>query len=131
MNIVLRFLRMPANPVEWIAIGLAIVILFIAVFGIWLAPHDPLQINFRGRLDPPTWDHPFGTDASGRDILSRVLAGARLTVLSTFAIVLSVLVIGCAIGITSAISYNRNQRTYHIDRSEVNGTTPAYLFNDV
>lgn len=36
-----------------------------------------------------------------------------------------------AIGITSAISYNRNQRTYHIDRSEVNGTTPAYLFNDV
>ena len=36
-----------------------------------------------------------------------------------------------AIGITSAISYNRNQRTYHIDRSEVNGNTPAYLFNDV
>lgn len=35
-----------------------------------------------------------------------------------------------AIGITSAISYNRNQRTYNIDRSEVNGTTKAYLFND-
>ncbi len=102
MNPVRRFLRMPANAVEWMAIGLAAVILFIAVFGIWLAPHDPLQINFRARLDPPTWVHPFGTDASGRDILSRVLAGARLTVLSTFAIVLSVLVIGCAIGITSA-----------------------------
>jgi peptide/nickel transport system permease protein len=102
VNPVRRFLRMPANAVEWMAIGLAAVILFIAVFGIWLAPHDPLQINFRARLDPPTWVHPFGTDASGRDILSRVLAGARLTVLSTFAIVLSVLVIGCAIGITSA-----------------------------
>jgi peptide/nickel transport system permease protein len=102
VNPVLRFLRMPANPVEWMAIGLAAVILFIAFFGIWLAPHDPLQINFRARLDPPTWVHPFGTDASGRDILSRILAGARLTVLSTFAIVLSVLVIGCAIGITSA-----------------------------
>ena len=36
-----------------------------------------------------------------------------------------------AFGVTGAISYNRNQRTYHVDRSEVNGTTPAYLFNDV
>jgi len=103
MTAVRQFLRMPANVVEWLAIGLAILILCIAVFGVWLAPHDPLAINFRGRLTAPTWLHPFGTDASGRDILSRVLAGARLTVLSTFAIVLSVLVIGCAIGITSAL----------------------------
>jgi peptide/nickel transport system permease protein len=102
MTAVSRLLRMPSSAVEWTAMVLAVVILFIAVFGAWLAPHDPLQINFRTRLDPPSWSHLLGTDASGRDVLSRILAGARLTVLSTFAVVASVLVIGCAIGIFSA-----------------------------
>ena len=47
-----------------------------ALFGDWLVPYDPL--NFRGDLNgSPSWSHPFGTDKGGRDVLSRVIAGAR------------------------------------------------------
>jgi len=39
----------------------------------WLAPFDPLDINVRAILQPPSWNHPLGTDALGRDVLSRAL----------------------------------------------------------
>lgn len=61
-------------------IGLFIVI---ALFGTWIAPSDPYEIDLRGRLAPPAWveggssEHIFGTDQLGRDIFSRVIVGAR------------------------------------------------------
>jgi peptide/nickel transport system permease protein len=55
--------------------GLAVV----AVAGPWLAPYDPNAIDVPGRLAPPSLNHPFGTDNLGRDVLSRVLAGARVS----------------------------------------------------
>ncbi len=45
----------------------------------WLAPFDPLRMAAGPRLSPPSWDHWMGTDDFGRDVLSRVLYGARLT----------------------------------------------------
>ena len=56
---------------------LAIVFLAIAVFGPWLAPHDPTAINIPQRLSAPGAEWLLGTDALGRDILSRLLHGAR------------------------------------------------------
>jgi peptide/nickel transport system permease protein len=55
--------------------GLAVV----AVAGQWLAPYDPNAIDVPGRLAAPSLDHPFGTDNLGRDVLSRVLVGARVS----------------------------------------------------
>lgn len=97
-----HLLTYPKTVVEWTAIALALAILFVAVFGAWLAPYDPLQIDFRGKLQPPSAEHLLGTDGSGRDVFSRLLSGAQLTILSTQAVIAVVLVIGCAIGIASA-----------------------------
>jgi len=62
-------------------VGLAIVGLLIvcAVTAPWIAPHDPLRMAAGPRLQPPTWDHWMGTDDFGRDVFSRVLYGAQLT----------------------------------------------------
>jgi len=63
------------------AVGLAIVGLLIvcAVAAPWIAPFDPLRMAAGPRLQPPTWSHWMGTDDFGRDVLSRVLYGAQLT----------------------------------------------------
>lgn len=88
--------------VERTAIIVAAIVLVMAALGPWLAPFDPVQIDFRNKLSPPSLTHLLGTDGSGRDVLSRLLAGAQLTLSSTFIVILVVLVAGCAIGMFSA-----------------------------
>jgi peptide/nickel transport system permease protein len=64
-----------------------------ALWGPWLAPHDPLRSNTAKALQPPSWHHWFGTDHLGRDILSRVLVATRLDVsLAVSAVAMSLLV---------------------------------------
>jgi peptide/nickel transport system permease protein len=62
-------------------IGLCILTVFIlaAVFAPLLAPHDPNRANLRMRNQPPSREYPFGTDDMGRDILSRLLYGGRIS----------------------------------------------------
>src|SRR5438046_10291522 len=50
-----------------------------ALFAPWLAPYDPADQKLMDRLEGPTWKHPFGDDELGRDILSRILWGARVS----------------------------------------------------
>ena len=88
--------------VEPVALVVAGLILFLAIAGPLLAPHDPLTADFRNRLAEPGWTYLLGTDGSGRDVLSRLLHGARLTLLSTVTVIATVLVLGCAIGILAA-----------------------------
>lgn len=61
--------------------GLAVLALLVlaAAFGPWLAPQDPNAIDVPGRLSPPSLDHWFGTDEFGRDVLSRVIVAARVS----------------------------------------------------
>jgi peptide/nickel transport system permease protein len=63
------------------AIGAVIIALLIllAVFGPLISPYDPNDIDMSNRVQPPSLAHPFGTDDFGRDILSRVLTGARVS----------------------------------------------------
>ena len=60
-------------------VALAVVVLFIlmALLAPWIAPYDPIKTNFILVRKPPTWLHWFGTDEVGRDVLSRVIWGAR------------------------------------------------------
>jgi peptide/nickel transport system permease protein len=58
-----------------------------ALFAPWLAPHDPAQLDLTGRLMGPSAAHWFGTDELGRDILSRVLFGARISLLVAVSVV--------------------------------------------
>jgi len=66
------------------AIGLVIVVAIVtaAAFAPWIAPHDPVQQRLLGRLRPPGAPaHPLGTDNFGRDVLSRLLFGSRISIL--------------------------------------------------
>ena len=75
---------------------LVVCILVIAVFAPQIATHDPLKGNFRSMLETPTREHLFGTDELGRDIFSRVVYGARISIM----IGLLALVVGLTVGVT-------------------------------
>jgi peptide/nickel transport system permease protein len=85
--------------------GLGAIILLIvavlAVSGPALSPRDPLRMNPVEALSPPTATHPFGTDQYGRDVLSRVVAGARLSLFTGLGAVVIALVGGLALGLVS------------------------------
>jgi peptide/nickel transport system permease protein len=86
------------------ALGVLLLVAFVvcAVFAPWLAPQDPAQLDLTGRLVGPSGAHWFGTDELGRDILSRTLYGARISLVVAVSVVgLSLalgLVAGCAAG---------------------------------
>jgi peptide/nickel transport system permease protein len=82
------------------AIGLALLIVFVAcaVFAPWLAPWDPAQLDLTGRLMGPSWTHWFGTDELGRDILSRTLFGARISLIVAVSVVGLSLAVGLVAG---------------------------------
>jgi peptide/nickel transport system permease protein len=83
--------------------GLALVaIAMLAVLGIWLTPYDPTAFAVRLRLAAPSLAHPFGTDEFGRDVLSRVLAGAHLSLAIGFGAMLVSLVVGVPLGLLAA-----------------------------
>ena len=86
------------NPLA--AAGVVMVILFVilAVFAPWIAPQDPASIHLPARLDPPSSAHWFGTDELGRDILSRTIYGARISMLVGSCVVLTSLGVGLIIG---------------------------------
>ena len=64
----------------------------------WLSPHDPLQVNLPDALLPPSAAYPLGTDQLGRDVLSRLLYGTRISLLIGFIAVGIAVVIGTGIG---------------------------------
>jgi peptide/nickel transport system permease protein len=86
------------NPLA--ALGLILVIVFVifALFAPWISPQDPAAINLSMRLDSPSHAHWFGTDELGRDILSRIVFGARISMLVGSSVVVISLAIGLVIG---------------------------------
>jgi peptide/nickel transport system permease protein len=85
-------------------IGLAVlaVLAALSVLGIWWTPYDPTHFAPRARLAPPALAHPFGTDEFGRDIFSRALAGAHLSLAIGFGAMLISLIIGVPLGLLAA-----------------------------
>jgi peptide/nickel transport system permease protein len=71
---------------------------FAAVFAPWLAPYDPADQKLMDRLEGPSWKHPFGNDELGRDILSRVLLGTRVSMRVGATVVLLSVIVGVLIG---------------------------------
>jgi peptide/nickel transport system permease protein len=87
-------------------VGFLIVVLVLAVMILApsIAPYDPNRLNLGVRLSAPSWQHVFGTDEVGRDLLSRIIWGSRASViagLSTVAISMSV---GCGIGAIAGLA---------------------------
>ena len=84
-------------------VGLVIVvcIFLVAVFAQWLAPYNPLEQHLLERRQPPSVEHPMGLDELGRDNLSRVIHGARLSLWTGIACVSLAFVAGSLIGIVA------------------------------
>ncbi len=81
--------------------GIVLLVIFVALVAPWIAPHDPLMQDLGNRLRPPMTGHILGTDGLGRDILSRLIYGARPT-LGLVALVAALMVpIGLTVGIVS------------------------------
>jgi peptide/nickel transport system permease protein len=75
-----------------------IIFVIFAIFAPWIAPQDPAYINLPIRLMPPSAAHWFGTDELGRDILSRIIYGARISMLVGSSVVVAALGLGLIIG---------------------------------
>jgi len=90
---------------EKVAVAAALVVLVLlvlAIFGPWLAPMDPYQSSMLKRLKPIGFPgHPFGTDELGRDMLTRLIVGTRLSLFIGITPVICAFVIGSFIGITA------------------------------
>jgi peptide/nickel transport system permease protein len=92
------WLNLKSNPLA--VVGLTIIVIFIvlSLLAPLLAPYDPATQNLGNRLAFPSAEHWFGTDELGRDILSRILYGGRVTLGMVIAVVVLVAPIGLAIG---------------------------------
>lgn len=78
--------------------GLTLLLLIVALAAPWLSPYDPTAQNLPARLAAPTAVHWMGTDELGRDILSRIIYGTRVSMLVSVCVVFGAGIIGLAIG---------------------------------
>ncbi|AFO57123.1 MULTISPECIES: nickel transporter permease [Natrinema] len=88
-----------ANPLNVAGLAIVATLSIAAVLGPAVAPFDPASQDLANRLQPPTLAHPMGTDQLGRDVFSRLLYGARLSVGIAVAVTAIRLVLGTAIGL--------------------------------
>ena len=86
----------------WIGGVIVTAIVILAILGPWIAPYEPDAFNVRSRLQPPSTTHWFGTDEFGRDVFSRVLAGAHHSLLMGFGATFISLAIGVPLGLIAA-----------------------------
>ena len=89
------------NPLNVLAIGLIAGLALCAVFAPLLAPYDPLTQALASRLEPPSPAHVLGTDQLGRDIASRLLYGARISLFIGVVVVASAGIFGTCIGLVA------------------------------
>lgn len=86
------------NPLTTLGIVIVLLMVLTSILAPLVAPYDPVAIDIRGRLQPPSAAHWFGTDEVGRDIFSRVVYGGRLSLGVAFAVVLLAGAAGTFIG---------------------------------
>lgn len=92
-------IRYLVKPTHYVAAAILLLIIFCALFANVLAPYDPLKQDLLVTLKAPSAEHWFGTDQLGRDILSRVIYGSRVSLLVCLASVLIAGIIGVIIGV--------------------------------
>jgi peptide/nickel transport system permease protein len=86
------------NPLAAVGVALVAIFVFAALFAPWIAPQDPARIDLPNRLQTPSAQHWAGTDELGRDILSRLIWGARISLFVGSSVVVGSLLLGLIIG---------------------------------
>ena len=105
-----RFIRVFfRRKVVIVGFALVVIILFVAIFADVIAPYDPYRQNLQNVLQPPSAQHLLGTDALGRDLLSRIMHGSRIALISGVVTVLISASIGTVIGVTAGFLRGRIQ----------------------
>jgi peptide/nickel transport system permease protein len=92
------------NPLMMVGTLLILALLLSAILAPFIAGHDPIEIHPVQRLKAPSFGHFFGTDHLGRDIYSRVIYGARISVRIGFVVILIALTLGTLVGLLSLYS---------------------------
>jgi len=87
------------NKTSWVGLGLFVFVVLVAIAAPVIAPHDPLQQNILKRLQPPSPEFWLGTDVYGRDIISRLIWGARISLLIGTLATFAAMLLGSLIGI--------------------------------
>jgi peptide/nickel transport system permease protein len=95
------WLALSKNRLSWVGLVLLAAIVSIAVFAPLIAPYDPFEQSIVARLQPPSAEFLLGTDSYGRDVLSRLIYGSRISLLVGFVAILIAMTIGCTIGIVT------------------------------
>jgi ABC-type dipeptide/oligopeptide/nickel transport system permease subunit len=96
-----------SNGTSVLAASVVILFVVLAIIAPWIAPHDPNETDLLRRLQPPAWaaggewSFLFGCDALGRDILSRIIYGARVSIAIGLTVVLIATVIGTVLGLAA------------------------------
>ena len=96
--------KLATNPLSVIGAILLLAAILCALLAPWLSPYDPMKLVIAERLEPPSLDHLFGTDVYGRDILSRVLYGARVSLRVALIATLLALSSGTLVGVIAGIA---------------------------
>lgn len=104
--------RLARRPMAVISFAVIVVITGACVFAPLVAPHDPLATDFNALLSTPTWQHLLGTDGLGRDILSRLVYGGRVALLSTAIAAVTAVLLGLVIGLTAGYLGGRVESTF-------------------
>jgi peptide/nickel transport system permease protein len=99
------FRRLVRSPGGLLGLVLVVLVVLVAIFAPILSPHDPAKQNIVHRLKPPFWDqdgsmeHPLGTDSVGRDLLSRVIYGSRISIFIGLAATAASALLGVSLGL--------------------------------
>jgi peptide/nickel transport system permease protein len=109
-----RFRLVRRNPLAAIGAVLVVMAIICAIFAPWIAPQDPAHIDLPSRLSLPSAQHWFGTDELGRDELSRVIYGSRVSMLVGTCVVAAALALGLIIGSIAGYYGGRTDRFVNI-----------------
>jgi peptide/nickel transport system permease protein len=91
----------PSDRLARVGLGIVLGLLTLAIFGPMVSPYDPVTQDLSNRLESPSLSHPLGTDQLGRDVLTRLLHGARLSLGIAVAVTSVRLVVGTAVGLVA------------------------------
>lgn len=86
------------NPLAMVGAVIVLTLILVALFAPWIATHSPVGQDLAMRLKPPSWDNWMGTDELGRDIWSRVVYGARITLMIVALVAVLAAPVGLVIG---------------------------------
>jgi peptide/nickel transport system permease protein len=89
------------NPLVIVGLSLFLCVIILVVFAPAFTPYDPIKVDIRSRLQPPSADHILGTDSFGRDVWSRLLFGGRNTLMIGISVIAFSFSVGVVTGLTS------------------------------